>query len=408
MLCEMVDSYWKLYGEVPTVEYIVEEIEKQADAEKKVLLATSLEAVIDSDTADAGYYSDQVVAFCRRQAILLSLKQAAQQLKEGKLDAVVPTIEKATLVGQMMDTESMGVSYWEDFGREELHRDLPKIPTMLGEPGLGGIDDILQGGLEEENVGMIQMPTGKGKSVLLLNIAGNAVIQGYDTAYISLELSERKMLQRFNMFFSGLGSKVLAEMKPSEIREHILSGYRNWNMGRLLVKTFPMRSATVRDIEGFLKTFAAKAGWFPKLLIIDYMDVVKPSVKRNEEWQELKDISEEMKAFAQRKHFPIWTASQLNRAGARKKIATNEDSAGAYGKNFAVDVSFTAVPQLDEETEERTAVLFVSKNRQGPDQMTLDFEMDLDAMRFIYRPRESKMSNANIAYNTFMASRKKK
>ncbi len=405
MLCEMVNEYWTKYSDIPTIEFLVEEIEKQKDAERKVLLASCLEEVIQSDLSDAPYYAEKVVAFCKRQALLLSLRQSAQQLKDGNFDSIIPLIEKATMVGQMMDSESMGIRYWKDFDRTDLHKDLPKIPTMLGDPGIGGIDEVLQGGLEQENVGMVQMPTGKGKSVFLLNVAGNAVVQGYNVAYISLELSERKMLQRFNMFFSGLGSKELAVMTPKEIHEHILAGYKNWDMGNLLVKTFPMRSATIRDIESFLKAFAAKEAWYPDLVIIDYLDIIKPPIRRSEEWLELKDISEEMKAFAQRRQIPVWTASQLNRAGAKKKIATNEDSAGAYAKNFAVDVSFTAVPTLNEETEERTAVLFCSKNRQGADQMTLDFEMDLDAMRFIFRPREAKANTAKLAYQHFLASR---
>jgi replicative DNA helicase len=163
----------------------------------------------------------------------------------------------------------------------------------------------------------------------------------------------------------------------------------------------------MRDIEAFLKGIKAKRGWFPDIVCIDYLELLKPAFRREEAWREQKETSEEMKAFAQRHKIPVWTAGQLNRGGAKKKIATNEDSSGSYDANFALDVIFTAVPKLDEETDERTATLFNAKNRQGADQMTLDFELDLDAMRFRYKPREQKMNNVRTAYQHFINSRNK-
>jgi replicative DNA helicase len=207
------------------------------------------------------------------------------------------------------------------------------------------------------------------------------------------------------MFFSGMSSKELASMNSAEIRAVIKQGYENWKLGKLLVKTFPMRSATMRDIEGFLKSLKSKEGWFPDLICIDYLELLKPAFRKQENWQEQKEISEEMKAFAQRHKVPVWTAGQLNRGGAKKKIATNEDSSGSYDANFALDVVFTAVPQMDTETDERSAVFLCAKNRQGADQMTLDFDLNLDAMRFIYKPREYKSTAVNSIYNRFKSGR---
>lgn len=404
-LCEIVNSYHNQYNKPPTFEVLLEEVEKVENDDERALIAASLSEVLDEGfPEDAKYYEDKAVEFCRRQATLSAIKSAAGQLKEGKMDSILPTIEKGLNVGIAMADENVGTRYWDDFFKTEVQEVGPKIPTMLGEAGSGGMDDVLRGGLERGNVGMVMMPVGKGKSVFLLNMAGNAVLQGYNAAYISLELSERLITRRFNVFFSGQTEDELEHLPPDALRQTLLSQYKRLGMGKLLIKHFSIRSVTVRDIEAFLKTFAAKHKWFPDLLVIDYLDIIRSPYAKKDRWEQLEDISEELKGMTERHFIATWTASQVNRAGMNSSLVRNDHSAGSLNKTFAMDAIFTASPKVEENPEHRVVSLFNSKNRQGRDSVTLDFEMDFDRMRYVFRNAGVQRS-VTSAYDAFKKSK---
>lgn len=391
-LCEMINKYWQKYSAAPSHEVMVEKVIAVKDEDRRASLAMSLQDVLDADLTDAQYYEDEVVAFCKRQSALLGLRQAAKSLKEGDLDAMVPTLERSLMIGQSYDQESMGLQYWQDFGRVEIHSVAPRVPTLMGAYQTGGIDDILHGGLEQGNVACVMIPVGRGKSVWLVNVAGNGILQGYNVAFLSFELSEKTVANRFNVFFSGLKDTDLETMKPDQIEEAVKSPYKDMPVGNLLIKTFPMKSATVRQFEAHLKIVKAKYNWTPDLVCVDYLDIIKAPFQNKDKHEQLEEVAIELKAFAQRNRIPVWTASQVNREGARKNIIQNEDSSASYAKTFALDVIFTAAPKADEETDKRSAKFFCSKNRQGRDQMTVDFDIDFDTMRFNFVPKDESIS----------------
>lgn len=405
MICEKANAYADKYAIQISLEALLEEIEKEKNQEKRELLLTNLEEVCDTDLEDKAYYQELILEFCKNQAMLLALKEGARNLKKGDRESIPTSIEKALLVGQLLDDQSMGLRYWDCFENDEQEVWTPRVPTLLGSEGSGGIDDVLNGGLKNGELGMIMLPSGKGKSIFLLNVAANALIQGYNVCFLSLEMSEREIRNRFSSFFTGISTKYLEKMKNSEIGEKIKANYRSVTLGNLLIKTFPMRSIRARGMETHIKTFSKKDNWFPDLIVVDYLDVVRPSSKK-ETHEQLGEISEELKALAQRFDRPLWTASQVNRAGAQKEIVKNEDSAGSYSKVYAADFIFAGNPKVDQRTGERTVRLSCSKARGGEDQMLLDFEIDAKAMRFNFRERSAQSKDADLAFEKFMDSKK--
>lgn len=381
IIYEKIAGYYKKYNLVPTLEVVVDEIERIEQPEQQALVAESFSQVLETEVEDKQYYLDRILEFCRRQSVLLSLRTSMSLLKKGEIDRILPTMEQTIIAGSIMDPTENGVEFWENIGYQEIVLHRPKIPTLLGTDG-EGLDKVLRGGLEQERLAIVMMPTGKGKSVFLLNVAGNAVFQGYKVAYLSLELSETDLMKRFTMFFTGLDEDTIDCMKAQDIRAKILESYQLKNLGKLIVKNFPMSSISVAGIEGWLRQNKQARGWFPDLLVVDYLDIIKRPFKSADTHEQLEEISKQLKSLAQRYKIPLWTASQVNRHGAQKDIITNEDSSASYAKIFAADVVLTASPKDDKDVDRRTANLFVSKNRQGKDGRTLLFECDLDHMRF--------------------------
>lgn len=401
ILYEKISAYYQKFNAVPTLEAVVDEIERIENEEQRSLVVESFTQVLSTEVEDKNYYTERVLEFCRRQSVLLSLRESMILLKKGELDRILPTIERTLTAGSVMDPAEKGLEFWDNIGHTEIVLHRPKIPTLLGADG-DGLDRALRGGLEQERLGIVMMPTGKGKSVFLLNIAGNAVFQGFNVAYISLELSETDLMKRFCMFFTGLPEDKIDHMTGENIKSKILESYQLKNLGKLIVKNFPMSSISVQGIESYLRQSKTLRGWTPDLLVVDYMDILKRPFKRAETHEQLEEISKQLKNLAQRNKIPVWTASQVNRHGAQKDIITNEDSSASYAKIFAADVVLTASPKDDKDTERRFANLFISKNRQGKDGRTLPFECDFEHMRFTFTGSRTNLGTAeSAAYSKF-------
>lgn len=407
ILYEKIAGYYQRFGAMPTLEAILDEIERIQDEDQRLLVAESFEGVLSTEVEDKNYYLERVVEFCRRQSVLLSLKKGLNLLREGDLDRILPTIEQTLQAGAAMDPAEIGLDYWENLGKQEVILQRPKIPTLLGDAA-EGLDKVLRGGLEQERLGIVMMPTGKGKSVFLLNIAGNAVFQRYNVIYITLELSETDLMKRFTMFFTGLNEDTIDGMTAEALRATILSSYQLKNLGKLVVKNFPMSSVSVGGIETYLRQTKHRFGWSPDLLVVDYLDIIRRPFKSAETHEQLEEISKQLKGLAQRHRIPVWTASQVNRTGAQKDIITNEDSSASYAKIFAADVVLTASPKDNKETEKRSAKLFVSKNRQGRDGRTLAFDCDFEHMRFQFVGSRANLAPAqSSAFAKFREARRR-
>lgn len=404
-LYNIILSYFVKYNKSPTPEVLVEEVDSLQNNDEKKVLIDEIEEIFNQDISDSEYYEKHILEFCKKRAVLVAIKEEVDKIREGELDSLLPSIEKALSVGQSFEEDSIGINYWKEFENEELYRPVPKIPTLLGEPGSGGVDDILGGGLEQGSVGLVMIPVGRGKSVFLINIAGNAVFQSKNALFISLELSERKLNQRFNSFFAGMSTKRLEDLSGREIKEKIHSRFSGMVLGDLIIKAFPMQSVTVRQIDAYIKLLESRFNWTPDIVCVDYLDIIRAPYPSKDNHQQLTDISVELKALAQKRQIPIWTAGQVNRGGAAKKRIGNEDASGSYQKIFALDVVFTGSPKVNEETGDVSTSLFCSKNRQGRDQVSIDFDLDFDRMRFNYRKRIQKVSTSEVIYKNFAKKR---
>lgn len=404
-----IQALWHAYGQVASLEVLLEEIDRIEEAEVRELSLRSLGEALDVDLQDAEYYRTEVYRFCQFQNTVRALRKAAKLVKSGEIEAVLPSLEKEILSFGHLSEKDGGSSYWDELGLPDVEIDLPKIPTLLGSPDHGGgLDEALNGGLGREELGMLMMPTGRGKSVFLVNIAGNAMIQSKNVIFISLEMTELKLRRRFNQFFSGCTEEQLRKMQPGEIKEKIHQEYLGHRLGNLVIKRFPMRGVGARQIEAYVRKAEKQFGWRVDLVCVDYLDVVKPPYSNREEWQRLGDVAEELKGLAQRLSVPVWTATQVNRRAAGKNLITNEDSSGSYAKIFPADVVISMSPRNDEEEDKRYARLFVAKNRNGSDQQTLDFELRFEVMRYCYIGKKVKFNTVqSAALREFKDARKK-
>jgi len=183
-------------------------------------------------------------------------------------------------------------------------------------------------------------------SMWLCNLACSAIRQGNNVAYISLEMAEAKVIKRLACNLLNIPSKeynILSEdssfikKKFSNISTDALSV-----PGSLRVKEFPTSSASVIDVENWLKRIEERRQMKFKLVIIDYIGIMRNYRNPNSEnsYMKIKQIAEDLRAMAMRNEWCIVTASQFNRGAYNTNDVVLEQIAESAALIHTVDGLF--------------------------------------------------------------------
>ena len=113
----------------------------------------------------------------------------------------------------------------------------------------------------------------------------------------------------------------------------------------------------------------------PDLIIVDYADLMRTTIKSNARYEELGYIYEELRSMSGELQVPIWTASQTQRSSINDEIIEADKIAESYNKVKTADVLLS----LSRKTEDKinnTGRAHLVKNRFGPDGVTFPIRMD--------------------------------
>lgn len=183
-------------------------------------------------------------------------------------------------------------------------------------------------------------------SLFLCNLACQAVKQGNNCAYISLEMAESKIIKRLacNLLnIKGSDYNTLSE-NPAFIKK----AFSNINTdalsvpGDLRVKEFPTSTASVSDIENWLKRIEEKRQMKFSIVFVDYIGIMRNSRNPNSEnsYMKIKQIAEDLRAMAMRNGWCIVTASQFNRGAYQTNDVVLEQIAESAALIHTVDGLF--------------------------------------------------------------------
>lgn len=165
-----------------------------------------------------------------------------------------------------------------------------------------------------------------GKSMWLCNLCAKSVLNGENTAYITLELAYQKVSHRIgaNIFNIPMDQYKAAASDPNYLRAK-MKEYMNTSLvqpGRFIIEEFPTSSATVYDLEAFLLKKEEELSTPNKPfkfqnIFIDYINIMKDAKNPNSEnmYLKIKSICEDVRAMAQRNLWCVVSVTQTNRQG---------------------------------------------------------------------------------------------
>ena len=353
-------KYYNEYKSIPTMEVFKVEVEGINQELQSVAVKDLLkQAYKASKATDLNYVKDAFLDFCKNQTLKGALMKSVDLLELGDYDDIRNLIDRALKAGTERDIGHEYITELEDRFREEA-RSVVETPWPL-------INKLLCGGLGQGDLGLIAGGPGGGKSWALIALGAQAVKLGYTVVHYTLELNEKYVGRRYDANFTKISVSEITEHKD-EVKEKI-EGLR----GGLYIREYPAGQATVNTIHAHLEQ-CKQQNIEPDLVIIDYADLMTSHTSK-EKRDKLDDIFTGLRGLATEMKLPIWTASQVNRSGAREEIIQGDRIAESYTKMMITDFAMS-LSRSAEDKENGTGRWHIMKNRYGADGMTYDSVMD--------------------------------
>jgi hypothetical protein len=355
-------EYYDDFKRTPSLDVFKVEISKMEDVgmQKRIVEQLKL-AFTQLGDNDLDYVRKEFSNFCINQNLKEAIFQSVDLLKAGSYDRIKDLVDKAMKVG--VDTD-LGLDYVLDF--EERNEDLNRttVPTNWD-----CINELMDGGLGPGELGVIVAPSGVGKTWVLCALGAAAVKAGMNVVHYSLELSEHYVGQRYDTVFTQIPSGDLKNRK-----EDVLQKIKKLK-GRLLIKYFPPKGISARNIESHIEKMTA-AGNKPDLVIIDYADLLLSTTNKSEStYGEQGGVYIELRGMGGMLGIPVWTASQTNRSAIDSEVIEADKVADSYAKVMNADF-IMSISRKSKDKLNNTARFHVMKNRFGPDGLTFPSKMD--------------------------------
>ncbi len=359
-------AYYTKYHTIPSMDVLKVELQKIDNEVLQLSIKEKLREAYKISNDDAEYVIEEFSTFCKNQQLKKALLSSVDLLKAGDYDSIKFMIENAMKAGQ---DKNMGHEYNKDVESRYREDNRVTIPTPWTT-----INDMLQGGLGNGDFGLIFGNPGGGKSWSLVALGGFAIKMGYNVLHYTLELGEDYVGRRYDAFFTKIAvNKVLENRDKVEDAVESLQG-------ELIIKEFPTGRATINTVEAHIAKVKS-LGIEPDLIIIDYVDLLSSKRKSTDRKFEIDDIYTSTKGLARELNIPIWSVSQVNRAGSKDDVIEGDKAAGSYDKMMITDFAMS-LSRKKEDKVNNTGRFHVMKNRYGMDGITYLLKADTSTGHF--------------------------
>jgi replicative DNA helicase len=359
-------DYHEQYNTTPTMEVLKVEMKKVENEVLQLSIKEQLREAYQSSTADLEYIEKEFSSFCKNQQLKKALLNSVDLLNSGDFESIRGLIDNALKAG---NDKNIGHEYLKDTEARYREDARKVVPTPWEK-----FNEFMQGGLGNGDFGLIFGNPGGGKSWTLVALGGYAVKMGYNVLHYTLELGEDYVGRRYDAFFTGKPVDTLSKHRAriDEVVEQL--------PGQLIIKEFSPGMATVNTLRSHIQK-CQDLEFAPDLIIIDYVDLLSSKKRVSDRKGEIDDIYLSTKGLAKELQLPVWSVSQVNRAGAKDDVIEGDKAAGSYDKMMVTDIAIS-LSRKKEDKVNGTGRFHIMKNRYGMDGMTFSVVADTSTGHF--------------------------
>ena len=354
-LVKSIRDYFYEYKKQPTLEvvkYKIDEIDN--DVLKSGVVDKLRDVWKNIEATDLEFVQSETLDFCKNQTLKTAILESVDMLENKNYDGIKSLIDNAMKAGSERD---LGHDYIPslEVRLSESARITVKTPWDV-------INDITDGGLGAGELGVVVAPAGIGKSWTLQALGSEVVRQGKTVVHYTLELNENYVGLRYDSIFSGVTTGNIKYHKE-DVEKKLQS-----LPGKLLIKYFPTKAASVNTIGAHLKQIEL-SGVKVDMVIVDYADILMPTGNFKEKRHAIGTIYEDLRGLAGELEIPIWTASQANRSALEEDVIGADKVSEDYSKVMTADFVISMSRKVEDKIA-NTGRFHVIKNRFGIDGVT--------------------------------------
>lgn len=251
------------------------------------------------------------------------------------------------------DIES-AIAYYEQLKKQQ------ELGSVGIKTGLPGFDNYLPAGIMPGQLGVMLAYPGIGKSWLSLYFAVQAWKQGKSPLVISLEMSEVEVRNRV---FTIMGEGVWSHRKLSSGAIDV-NDLKSWHKEKLAGK--PEFHIISNDAGGDITPSVLRGKidqYKPDFVIVDYLQLMSPNQKSDNETVRMKNLSRELKLLAIAEEVPIIAISSATPDDVTKLDTVPTLGQTAWSRQIAYDADW--VMALGRGTNSDVIECVFRKNRNG-------------------------------------------
>jgi replicative DNA helicase len=329
------------YHKYPNLDTFLDYIDGKCESQQ----FSYIKKEIKKNKLDAQFVEEEILTEVEEQKIRKAMQDATDLLDKGEL-----TPAKARLVSGVSMIYSPPFDY---FSSKSKRIKVESIPT-----GYKVFDKRLKGyGICRGFLGLILGPRGSGKTLTMLNFAGNAVLEGYNVLWLSFQDTVPNLTDRLDKIFKKY-KKTKKKAKGGLVIQKLVAGRH-----------------TVADCATYIAIFK------PDLVMVDYIDIINPGATEGARFG-IMDVATGLQGLSDVYRCGIWAGKQSH-GGTKFMIdrdVVTEDSSECKAVAQIADVSIT-MNQTREEREAKQIRLILDKNKEGPDGITGHFGIDYVKMK---------------------------
>jgi replicative DNA helicase len=390
-IADQAIGYIDKFGE-PIAEHLPDELEDVLTGKDKKK-AQSYQRVLDNlfmakDSVNVTYTVSKLHDFVRQQNLKGAVVKAVEAIEAGDLNLAEVELNKGLRsqvnvfeLGTNMSDSNSAMDFFDDM-EEGIRTGIVELDKRDIMPHAG---ELL----------LVVAPMKKGKSWSLMHMGKFAILQRKTVVHISLEMSEKKVKQRYiQMFYSvskreahvkiplfktdDLGRLTSIEyedltrptLNDTDIKKTLTAKVKKdfTKRSTLIIKQFPTKQLTINELNAYLDGLERFHKIVPDMLIIDYPDLMK--IDSANLRVETGNIYQELRGIAVKRNCALVTASQGNREAMKAKMVTDSMIAEDISKIATADIVIT-YSQTEHEKSLGLARLFVSNARNDEDKFVV-------------------------------------
>jgi replicative DNA helicase len=337
------------------------------------------------DTGATKHHLNELRTEFLNDNVRIMLRGAANDVQEGNAETALDHLISETarlkrITSQVKDIDAANVD--DAVAHFELVRKLHESGQYGIYTGLKGFDNYLPAGITPGQLGVFLAYPAIGKSWMAVYFAVQAWKMGKSPLIVSLEMSEEEVRNRvFTVIGNGMWShkKLSAGMVEVDM------------MKKWMEKTFegkpPLRIISNDGIgEISPSVLRGKIDQYkPDIVFVDYLNLMTPNQKSDNETVRIKNLSRELKLLAGSESIPIIAISSATPGENTDMTAVPTLDQVRWSKDVAYDADWLLALGRAQNSDVIECVF--RKNRNG---FLGDFmvQVDFDSGRFIYKDFE--------------------